>query len=139
VIDLKAYWMGRNVTHAKELTPAIEAEAAKTVGRVRTLLEIAARNGVQTRFNTRTGSLVSRGWRPPTLNAATPGAAPKSKHMTGEAVDIYDPHGELGRWCLDHLHVLEACALYLEHPDATPTWCHLQTAAPRSGNQVFKP
>lgn len=82
---------------------------------------------------------VSSGYRPPSINAATPGASKHSKHMTCEAIDLEDVHGDLDAWCMEHLKNLSECGLYLEHPDSTPSWCHLQKCAPRSGNRVFRP
>jgi hypothetical protein len=38
-----------------------------------------------------------------------------------------------------NLAVLEELQLWLEHPDATPGWCHLQILPPRSGRRVFYP
>lgn len=81
---------------------------------------------------------VSSGYRPPAHNAKV-GGAPNSCHLTCEAVDLRDKDGELKKWCLANLAVLEDCGLYMEHPDATPTWCHLQTRMPGSGSRVFRP
>ena len=62
-----------------------------------------------------------------------------SKHLAGAAVDIYDPEGILGKWCLDNLKTLERIGLWLEHPDHTPNWVHVQIMAPKSGKRVFIP
>jgi hypothetical protein len=85
------------------------------------------------------GRRVSSGWRPPQVNAATPGAAKRSLHMTCEAVDLEDEDGQLDDWCLDNLEVLQEIGLWLESPAATRRWCHLQIAPPRSGKRVFFP
>ena len=82
---------------------------------------------------------VSSGWRPPSINASTPGAAKRSNHMLGLACDFKDTDGSLDKWCMDNLKLLEQFGLYLEHPDSTPGWCHLQCISPKSGNRVFKP
>lgn len=82
---------------------------------------------------------VSSGWRPPSINAATPGAAKRSNHMLGLACDFRDIDGALDKWCIENLKLLEQFGLYLEHPDSTPGWCHLQCVPPKSGNRVFKP
>lgn len=82
---------------------------------------------------------VSSGYRPPAINAATPGSAKKSCHMTCEAVDFADPKGDLARWCLGNLDILEKAGLYMESPISTVGWCHLQTRAPGSGKRVFIP
>ncbi len=82
---------------------------------------------------------VSSGYRPPAINAATPGAAKYSHHMMLLACDFRDADESLDKWCLSHLDVLEKCGLYLEHPDATKGWCHLQVIPPKSGKRVFRP
>ncbi len=80
----------------------------------------------------------SSGWRPAGLNKAV-GGAKKSNHMLGLACDFRDLGGELDEWCMKNLDVLAKAGLYLEHPDYTKGWCHLQLAEPRSKNRVFKP
>jgi len=111
-----------------ELTEAIHTAAEDTVARCNQLLEA---------FGEQRG--VNSGWRPPEINAATHGASATSKHMTGQACDITDTDGSLDSWCLDNLDTLQQLGLWLEHPSATPGWCHVQTVAPRSGNRVFRP
>ena len=73
------------------------------------------------------------------MNAATKGAALTSKHMTGAALDLYDPDGKIDEWCVGRLDVLAATGLWMESPKHTVGWCHLQCLAPRSGNRVFVP
>jgi hypothetical protein len=82
---------------------------------------------------------VSSGYRPAAVNAKVKGAAKKSNHMACLAVDFKDVDGSIDKFCMDNLHILEACGLWLEHPEATPGWCHLQCVPPKSGNRVFKP
>lgn len=65
--------------------------------------------------------------------------APKSKHLLGAAVDIYDPTGELKTWLKANPHVLIDSELWCEAAEATPTWCHFQCIPPGSGNRWFKP
>ena len=85
------------------------------------------------------GRDATSGYRPPAVNAATRGAAVKSKHMKCLAVDIRDDEGALDEWCLAHPGVLEGIGLWQEHPSATKGWCHVQTVPPGSGNRVFYP
>jgi len=122
------YFQGRDKQFPAEWSMWIEQNAQETVRRVNAL--IAA-------FGEPRG--INSGWRPPAINAATPGSATHSKHMSGQACDIADPHGDLDEWCLDHLDILESLDLYLEHPASTKGWCHVQTVPPRSGNRVFYP
>jgi hypothetical protein len=139
MITLKQFYMSRDMIYRAMLTEELKANAQVTVDRVNALLEEALRGGVTLEMHPGNHSLVSSGWRPPTVNAKTAGAAPKSKHMTCQALDVYDPDGDLDDWCMDHLEQLEAIGLWLEHPSATKGWCHLQTLPPRSGKRVFYP
>lgn len=137
-ITVDDYWMGRNKQYAAELTDDIKSNALDTVGRVNLLLFNAAKDGlVLIASNKR--NLVNSGWRPAAVNAATKGAAPRSRHMLGQACDVSDPTGTLDAWCMENLTELAALGLWMEHPSATPGWCHLQTVPPRSGLRVFHP
>lgn len=86
-------------------------------------------------------AIVNSGYRTKAINACIPNAAPSSKHMTGNAVDIRDVGGELKAWLTTDKGkgTLNVCGLFMEHPSATPTWCHLQDIAPNSGNLIFYP
>lgn len=143
MISLKQYLMGRDATHAAELTAEIRANAQETVDRVNGLLKYAAEDGVEV-------SEVASGWRPKEVNATTKNAAPDSKHMTGEACDPGDDeHRAFARWCLRNTgplcyqsgraDLLAEIGLWMENPMWTPTWVHLQTVAPRSGRRIFIP
>lgn len=63
----------------------------------------------------------------------------KSKHLFGQAVDIYDPNKELQKWCKNNEAVLVDSELWMEDFSATPTWCHFQIVSPRSGKRWFLP
>ncbi len=127
-LKLADYYMGRDREYRQELTPELRANARETIRRVNRLLK---RAGLTRK--------VSSGWRPEAVNAAVPGAAKGSKHISCLAIDLEDRDGKLDAWCMAHLEVLAEIGLWLEHPDATPDWCHLQTLPPRSGNRVFEP
>lgn len=137
-ITIEDYWMGRDKQFAANLTDEIRANAEETVSRTNLLLFHAVKDGVVLIASNKR-NLVNSGWRPPAINAATPNAAAKSHHMTGRAVDISDPIGSLDKWCMDNLAELEAIGLWMEHPSATPRWCHVQILAPKSGRRVFYP
>jgi len=134
MLTLADYWMGRDKEYAADFTFAIAQNADVTITRTNLLLSI---------YVARTGDtekrVVTSGWRPPSLNAATPGAALRSKHMTGQAIDISDPEGDLDSWLVDHTAVLQDVGLWMEHPGATKGWCHLQIVPPKSGNRCFYP
>lgn len=136
MISLIDYWMGRDKTYPQDLTDAIRQNAAVTVERVNKLLAAfyAANPGAARRK-------VNSGWRPPAVNAGVKGAALNSKHMTGHAADLSDDDGRLDAWCLTPAgrSAMTEIGLWLEHPKATPRWCHLQSVPPRSGNRVFMP
>jgi hypothetical protein len=142
IITLPHYFTGpdgsrRDRTHALRMSPAIETEAVRTVALVSRLLQWA---GLSLPLHAN-GTHVASGWRPPEVNAATPGAAPNSLHMTGRAIDIYDPDGDLDEWLITEAgqRTLAEIGLWMEHPAATKGWSHLQTVPPRSGRRVFYP
>lgn len=61
-----------------------------------------------------------------------------SKHLSGQAVDIADPKGELMEWCKANTTFLRAVGLWLE--DGTKGWVHFQSAAfgsYRLGGTIF--
>lgn len=63
----------------------------------------------------------------------------KSNHLYGRAVDISDRNGQLQRWCLANVKILESIGLWMEHFSATKTWVHFQIVPPKSGNRFFMP
>lgn len=139
-ITLEQYFMGREREHGLLLGPDLRRHAALTVDLANRALVLAKTAGVTLESSPRTGSIVSSGWRPPAINEATPGAAPRSKHLSCQAVDLYDPGGDLDEWLLAGADtVLKELGLWLEHPAATKGWAHLQTVPPRSGRRVFYP
>lgn len=139
MIDVAEYMMGRDALYPLELTPAIRKNAAQTVETVNKLLALAKGAGVVIRPR-RDGTLTNSGWRPPSVNAKTPGASKTSLHMSGEAIDLNDPTGDLASWCARSAPtVLTDLGLWMEHPAATPQWVHLQTRPPRSGARIFHP
>lgn len=82
---------------------------------------------------------INSGWRPAAYNKTVRGAAPNSKHITGQAVDIADPDGVIDAHLHTHFDLLIKHRLWMEHPSATKGWCHLQSVPPRSGNLCFYP
>ena len=128
MLTLADYYMGRDRRFPDELTDEKRSNAEEMVDKANELLN---RFGETRKVNS--------GWRPASVNAATVGAAKKSKHMECLAIDLEDKDGTLDAWCMENLDVLQEIGLWLEHPDSTDGWCHLQIIAPRSGNRVFKP
>lgn len=62
-----------------------------------------------------------------------------SSHLYGCAVDISDPKGELARWLQVRIVMLAECGLWMENPDSTKGWTHLQSYAPKSMKRIFNP
>lgn len=122
-----------------DATPAKVANAERLLDAVNSLMAYAEEQGVVFPINPSTDSQVSGtrlgGFRP---ILSTTGAA-RSSHKEGLAVDIYDPHDEIDKWCLANLDRLEKVGIYLEHPDYTVTWSHWTIRRPGSGNRVFYP
>ena len=114
-ITLADYYMGRDRLYPQELTPELAANARRMVERANALLQ---RAGLRRAVNS--------GWRPAAINAAVKNAAKNSRHLHCLAIDIDDDDGALDAWCMAHPEVLEELGLWLEHPSATPRWCHLQ-------------
>ena len=65
------------------------------------------------------------------------GRSGNSQHCILRAVDFRDPTGSLDAWCARNVDILAQAGLWLEHPDYTPGWCHLDMK-PRK-NRVFLP
>lgn len=128
MISLAQFFMGRDTAYAADLTDVIVGNSGVTVTRANALLAAFGEPRV-----------VNSGWRPPSVNASTPGAAKFSRHMTGEAVDLEDGDGYLDEWCLAHQDVLVRVGLWQESPASTKGWAHVQIVPPRSGNRIFFP
>lgn len=79
---------------------------------------------------------ISSGYRPGAFNVAA-GGAKKSSHQSCQAVDIADADGSFKKWALENFEFIKECGLYMEAPESTPTWCHLQTRPTK--NNPFKP
>lgn len=140
MITVEQYFMGRDATHRDECGNDIRRNAERTVELVNQLLAFFGRDGVQPGIDATTGNFVGSGWRPATVNASTCNAAAHSKHLVALACDLRDtPDRALARWCLRNLDTLAQIGLWMEDPQWTPTWVHVQTVPPRSGKRVYIP
>lgn len=119
---------GRDIKYATEYTPVISDNLDKL---------LVVMNKVRDAYSK--PMVVTSGWRPPQINAKTPGAAPQSNHMKGLAVDIADADGALMNWVLRNLDLMKDLGLYFEDFRYTPTWCHFQCVPPASGKRIFVP
>ena len=128
MISRDDYFRGRDITYRADWNDQIEEQALITIRRANQLLIAFG--------EPRT---VDSGWRPPEVNEHTPGAARFSRHLTGQAIDLWDPEGDLDEWCDAHLDVLETIGLWKEFSGSTKGWCHVQTVPPKSGNRIFYP
>lgn len=63
----------------------------------------------------------------------------KSRHLSGQAADIYDPKQALQKWVMQNLDVVEKAGLWMEDFSATKNWVHFQIIPPASGKRFFKP
>lgn len=139
------YFINRREVYAAEFSPEIQARADAFLPKLNQLVERAADFGILVQFNqiegdAYFGTQLNSGWRPPTVNAATPGASQTSEHMKGGAADLHDPDGDIDAWLMtpEGQFELEVIGLWLEHPDDTPGWCHVQDLPPPSGVRVFR-
>lgn len=125
--------------NSPDWTPERQAKSIKLLAASAALEAEMVADGINFPINPATKSGVSGqtlgGFRP---QASTTGA-PNSAHKDGEAVDRYDPKGEIAKWCMAHQDRLKAHGIYMEHPSATKGWCHWGIRRPGSGNTVFYP
>lgn len=61
-----------------------------------------------------------------------------SKHLYGQACDVYDPEGKLFEWCKAHEYILQQVGLWCEEKDDEPR-VHFQIVPPLSGKRFFAP
>jgi hypothetical protein len=139
VLTIDQYFEQWGVHYLNEITDEIRANAAETVARANKLIETLHEVNLTAQDSPRTGSPITSGWRPKAVNAATKGSAPHSNHITGRAIDLYDPDGDLDEFFYENTAILEDLELWMEHPSATKGWCHVQTVPPSSGRRVFYP
>ena len=121
---------GKYPERASESNSDIEASATVLLEKVNAVLEDCGLKDVK----------VSSGFRPESVNAKITNAAKKSAHMSGKAIDLVDVDGKIKALVQSKPELLRKLGLFMEHPDATPTWCHLDyvVRADRP-NRIFKP
>jgi hypothetical protein len=79
------------------------------------------------------------GYRPIEINARE-GGAKHSYHIIGKAVDLADPFGNLAAVFAAHPEKLRANQLWLENPEHTPGWAHLDCGVRRDReSRIFNP
>jgi hypothetical protein len=88
---------------------------------------------------------IASGWRPESVNKATPGASVKSWHIKAMAIDLDDRD----HFLKDNLkpdinpgqaELLRKHGLFMEHRDSCPDWCHFDKGnRPDRPSRIFKP
>ncbi len=133
-ITLEAYFADpktgedRRVKYVEDYTDEILENAKVLIEKVNSLLSDLGIIAV----------VVSSGWRPTAVNSAV-GGAKRSLHLQGRAVDLKDSTGELDRVIEERPDLLKKYGLWLEDPDATTGWCHLDNGNRRDRpSRVFK-
>lgn len=134
-ISIEAYFADpktgedRRIKYPKEYTTECLANATELLKRVNALL---MDHGILS-------CVVSSGWRPSAVNGAV-GGAKKSGHLIGKAIDLKDGAGELDRTLASKPELLRKHGLFLESPDKTTGWTHLDFIdRPDRPNRIFIP
>lgn len=119
--------------YKEDWSQKIQANAADLVKKVNTIF-----SQIDKLKPLKTNPLITSGWRPSAYNKEIGGTL-YSNHQKGLAIDIQD----IGNYYWDilnnNLSILKEKGMAMEHKKATPTWLHLQTVLPRSGNTIFMP
>jgi hypothetical protein len=84
---------------------------------------------------------LSSGFRPSTVNAGIANASPRSMHQLARAVDIIDQSGFIDSLIQSRPDLLKKYGLWLEHPEATPGWSHIDDSDRRRDRdiRIFRP
>lgn len=117
-------------------SPAELASGEHTVRAGNALCSAAEADGVPLIINPATGCYIggngNGGARPKGSKVGAPG----SKHQLLLALDLFDPQRAIMRWVLSYgLERAGALGLYLEHPQWTRSWTHIQIVPPGDGFQ----
>lgn len=123
MITIDEYLMGRDTDHPLDMLMC--RNMANLLSRINHL--IASLN-----WNPR----VTSGYRPSAINK-TIGGAKMSTHTVCAGIDLADPDGKFGDFLRKNPLILEKYDLYLEHPDYTKGWIHLDTR--KRKNRIFIP
>ncbi len=113
---------------SSELTGDVKANAIKLLFYVNKLLQDLNINDVE----------INSGWRTIADNEKA-GGSKKSNHLRGLAIDIADKDGKIDELCKNNIDLLEKHGIYIESPDKTVGWSHMQVVEPKSGNRIFNP
>jgi hypothetical protein len=123
MITVEDYLMGRDKADPLDMLQA--RNMADLLSRVNHLL---ASIGLETK--------VTSGYRPSRINK-TVGGAKMSTHTVCAGIDLADADGRLGLLLKRNPKLLNDHGLWLENPDHTPGWVHLDTK--KRTNRIFNP
>lgn len=138
MFDHDEYFKGAEVTHALECSPAILRSGRLMCEVANKLLVLAKACGLPLMPGW-DGSMVLRGWRPASINTAAADGRAEYLHVTGEAIDLSDPRGAIGRWCKAEAGTaLRDLGLWLQDPADTTGSVHVQLKPPPTGERVFR-
>jgi hypothetical protein len=122
-----------------DLTPDRRANAEKLVLAINALFTDLMRGLIYPRTNPKTNSVISGemygGFRPGDCPIGRKG----SSHKEGQGADLFDLYAAISGHLFVRQELLRKHGLWMEHPNDTPGWCHLQTRPVKSGNTVFFP
>jgi uncharacterized protein YcbK (DUF882 family) len=122
--------MGRDVEYAADYTEEISNNIDKLLVPLNQFRELYGKP-----------MIVTSGWRPASVNAKVGGAS-HSNHCEGLACDFKDADGKLDEFAqeLDKSGKLKELGLWLEKPEKTPGWMHLdiKDRGDRASN-IFNP
>lgn len=79
---------------------------------------------------------ISSGYRPSRINKSV-GGAKMSTHTVCAGIDLIDPENKIGKFLKKNPLILNRYDLYLENPDHTPGWMHLDIKQRK--NRIFNP
>lgn len=141
MISIADYFGKYGKTH-KDVTPPRYASAQRLLLNVNKLMQIAIDEGMEFPINPKTKSQVAGdtngGFRPQDCTVG----APLSAHKICQAVDIYDPKGEIDDWLTNSKAAREAMKeldMYFEDKSVTVGWSHWSIKNPPSGRRFFFP
>lgn len=114
---------GKYLKRAKDADEEVRRNATELLERVNSFLAEVGVDAVT----------VSSGFRPNYVNDKVAGAAKKSLHTLGKAIDLADMKHEIGNKIVTKIHptvpidqcLLHKYGLWLEDGTKTPTWIHL--------------
>lgn len=135
-VPYEDYWQKRDKKYHSDLNDEVVDNSLELMKRVNALLQEL---GVEQ-------AKVSSGWRPKKLNdelieQGKP-AAKKSRHITGEAIDLVDVGQKISSAVMKDPSILNRHGLWMEDPRSTRTWVHFdlgKTRDPKRKYRVFKP